>query len=107
MTTPTSAKTDMDAALANVSGSGIVVSVLNTILTNFLSIFAGYTTAAQALAGGTFTGKIIIKASATGGAGFNLPSGTAPTFPGDGDMWYDGTNFKVRLAGATLTVTTS
>ncbi len=47
----------------------------------------------------------ITVASATGAAGFNLPSGTAPTSPVNGDMWYDGTNLKVRLAGTTRTVT--
>ena len=50
-------------------------------------------------------GKVTTVASATGGAGFNLPSGTAPTSPADGDMWYDGTNLKFRVGAATKTVT--
>jgi len=55
----------------------------------------------------TFSGRVITLASATGAAGFNLPSGTAPTSPVNGDMWYDGTNLMVRLNGATKTVTVS
>jgi hypothetical protein len=50
-------------------------------------------------------GALITLASTTAGAGFRLPAGTAPTSPVDGDIWYDGTNLKVRLAGATKTVT--
>ncbi len=54
-----------------------------------------------------FLGKITTLASAIGKAGFNLPSGTAPTTPVDGDLWYDGTGLKVRIAGVTKTVTVS
>lgn len=32
-------------------------------------------------------------------------SGTAPTSPVDGDMWYDGTNVKFRVGGTTKTFT--
>ena len=56
---------------------------------------------------GTLQGIIQTIASTTTTAGINLPSGTAPTSPVDGDIWYDGTNLKVRLAGATKTVTVS
>jgi hypothetical protein len=35
----------------------------------------------------------------------NIPSGTAPTSPADGDIWYDGTNLKFRLGGTTKTFT--
>ncbi len=38
-------------------------------------------------------------ASATGTAGFTLPSGTAPTSPNNGDVWYDGTHMYGRIAG--------
>ena len=37
--------------------------------------------------GGTMTGKLVTLASATGGAGFNLPQGVAPTSPVNGDLW--------------------
>ena len=55
----------------------------------------------------TFATPLITTASATSSSGFRLPAGTAPTSPVDGDMWYDGTNLKVRLVGVTKTVTVS
>jgi len=53
----------------------------------------------------TMGGQLKTVASTTSHAGFNLPSGTAPTSPADGDMWYDGTNVKFRVGGTTKTFT--
>lgn len=39
------------------------------------------------LGGGTYTGKITTMSPVSGGAGFNLPLGTAPSSPADGDLW--------------------
>ena len=50
-------------------------------------------------------GKANFKASATSAAPINIPAGTAPTSPVDGDVWYDGTNLKFRVSGTTKTVT--
>lgn len=52
-----------------------------------------------------FGGILITVASATGSAGFRMPSGTAPTSPTAGDFWYDGTNLKFRDGGTTRTIT--
>lgn len=41
------------------------------------------------LAGATFSGKVTTSASVVGGAGFNLPSGTSPSAPINGDLWSD------------------
>jgi hypothetical protein len=49
--------------------------------------------------------KFVTQASATGLAGFNIPAGTAPTSPVNGDMWQDGTNLLFRIGGVTKTVT--
>jgi hypothetical protein len=46
-----------------------------------------------------------LAASTTAGPTLNIPSGTAPTSPSDGDMWYDGTNVKFRVGGTTKTFT--
>ena len=51
-------------------------------------------------AGDTFTGKVITKASATSGAGLNLPHGAAPTTPVNGDIWTTTTAVFARLNGA-------
>jgi hypothetical protein len=53
-------------------------------------------------AGGTFTGEITTVASASGGAGFNLPPGSAPTSPANGDMWSTSAGLYVRIAGTTV-----
>lgn len=54
------------------------------------------------LASPTFTGKVTTAASAVGGAGFNLPAGTAPTTPADGDMWTTTAGLFVRINGVTV-----
>lgn len=43
--------------------------------------------------------------SVVGQSGFNIPSGTAPTSPVDGDMWYDGAAIKFRIGASTKTFT--
>ncbi|MDQ5930940.1 MAG: Pectate lyase 3 protein, partial [Patescibacteria group bacterium] len=35
----------------------------------------------------------------------NIPSGTAPSSPVDGDIWFDGTDIKMRIGGTTKTFT--
>jgi len=53
----------------------------------------------------TLSDKVQFKASTTALATLNIPSGTAPTTPTDGDMWSDGSNLLVRLGGITYTLT--
>jgi hypothetical protein len=55
-----------------------------------------------ALSGGTLTGKVNTAASAAGGAGFNLPHGTAPTSPTNGDVWTTTAGMYVRVNGTTV-----
>jgi hypothetical protein len=50
-------------------------------------------------------GKTIVAPSTTTSASLNIPSGTAPTSPVDGDIWFDGTALKIRIGGVTKTVT--
>lgn len=49
--------------------------------------------------------KINTAASTTTQASLNVPSGTAPTSPVNGDIWSDGSDIKVRLGGVTYTLT--
>lgn len=53
----------------------------------------------------TFGGKAVTAASTTERASLNIPSGTAPTSPANGDIWSDGSNIFVRLGGVTYTLT--
>lgn len=52
--------------------------------------------------GGTMTGKLATSASTTVRAGFNIPAGTAPTSPVDGDMWSTTSGLFVRINSATV-----
>lgn len=52
----------------------------------------------------TGTANISLKASTTAYAHLNLAAGVAPTSPNNGDMWFDGTDFKVRIGGVTKTL---
>lgn len=56
------------------------------------------------LSGGTYTGPIITVASGTGAAGFNLPPGTAPTSPNNGDLYTTSTRFGGRVGSANFQV---
>ena len=58
------------------------------------------------LAGGTMTGLLNTIASASGGAGFRLPHGAAPTSPVNGDVWTTTVAFFARINGVTQTLLT-
>lgn len=47
----------------------------------------------------TFANKTLFAATTASNASLNIPSGTIPTSPNDGDIFYDGTHFYVRSAG--------
>lgn len=46
-----------------------------------------------------------IGASTTGIAHMNFVNGAAPSSPNNGDLWFDGTDFKARVGGVTKTFT--
>jgi hypothetical protein len=46
-----------------------------------------------------------IAAATTAKAQINLAAGTAPTSPNNGDIWFDGTDLKIRIGGVTKTFT--
>lgn len=54
---------------------------------------------------GTLTSFLSLAAGTTAKSQVNLASSTAPTSPVDGDIWFDGTNIFIRVAGATKTFT--
>lgn len=54
-----------------------------------------------AASGFTATGKITTVASASGNAGFNLPAGSAPSSPTNGDIWTTTSGLFSRINGAT------
>ena len=60
------------------------------------------TTQVVTFTGGTLTSALITTASAAGGAGFNMPHGTAPTSPVNGDTWTALTGLFARINGVTV-----
>jgi hypothetical protein len=50
-------------------------------------------------------GVSVLAASTTASATLRVPSGTAPTSPVNGDIWFDGTNLFMRIGGVTKTFT--
>ncbi len=61
----------------------------------------------SAFTGGTLTSKLTTIASTTGGAPANIPQGTAPTSPANGDMWTTSGGFYVQIGGSTIAITGS
>jgi hypothetical protein len=54
------------------------------------------------LSGDTMTGELVTVASASGGAGFNLPPGAAPSAPNNGDLWMTSGGLYGQVGGATV-----
>ena len=53
------------------------------------------------LAGGTLTGKLTTVGATTGASSINIPQGTKPTTPNNGDIWVDATGLFVQTNGNT------
>jgi hypothetical protein len=51
------------------------------------------------------SGTTVLAPSVTARASLRIPSGTAPTSPLNGDIWFDGTNIQMRIGGVTRTFT--
>jgi len=89
----------LTAATASVSGTATIATVAPTTVSGTPN-FSGAPTFS---AGATFqtAGKLTTRASASGGAGFNLSPGTAPSSPVNGDVWLTTTGVAARVNGAT------
>jgi hypothetical protein len=74
-------------------------------ITRGLYIAPTLTAAADFRAIEVASGITILGASTTAKASLRIPSGTAPTSPVNGDIWFDGTDIKMRIGGVTKTFT--
>jgi len=74
-------------------------------ITRCLFINPTLTAAADFRAIEVASGITILGASTTAKASLRIPSGTAPTTPTNGDIWFDGTNLKMQIGGVTKTFT--
>lgn len=80
------------------TGSGALLTGLTwSQLGSTPTTFGGY-----GITGGTLTAEIVTAASTTGSAGLNLPPGTAPTSPVNGDLWLTSAGLFARVAGVTV-----
>jgi hypothetical protein len=79
------------------------ISLLNDFASGNIKFAAGGSSTAQLTIAST--GKVLYAAATTAKAQINLASGTAPTSPVDGDIWFDGTDIKMRIGGVTKTFT--
>lgn len=52
--------------------------------------------------GGVLTGELTYAPATTSAASFNVPPGTAPSSPSNGDMWSTASGLFVRIAGSTV-----
>lgn len=57
------------------------------------------------VAGGVMTGALVTAAPTTAGSGFNLPAGTAPSSPNNGDLWSTSAGLFVEINGSTIPLT--
>ena len=53
----------------------------------------------------TATAFVDVMGSTTANSSLRIRSGSAPTSPNDGDIWFDGTDLKMRIGGVTKTFT--
>jgi hypothetical protein len=73
-------------------------------ITRGLYIVPTITAAADWRAIEVSAGVSVLAPSTTASATLRIPSGTAPTSPVNGDIWFDGTDLKIRVGGITRTI---
>ena len=90
------------------------IAILNDFATGNIKFAAGgsstehmrLTSAGNLCIGVTIGGAFLnIGAGTTAKAQINLASSTAPSSPTNGDIWFDGTNLRMRIGGVTRTFT--
>lgn len=86
---------------------GNLTTIIGSTSTNAGSIFTStglrITTLANVHTAGT--ALLDVDASTTARSSFRIRSGTAPTSPNSGDIWFDGTDLKMRVGATTKTFT--
>lgn len=89
-----------------IQGTPIIFNAGNTttnIAGRLSTVSFRFTTLANAHTDGT--ALVDLDASTTSYASLRIRSGVAPTTPNDGDIWFDGTDIKMRIGGVTKTFT--
>jgi hypothetical protein len=79
--------------VSTVQGSGIFTNLVATTLS---------ATTSAAINNLVTTGKLVTQASGASGAGLNLPPGTAPTTPVNGDLWITAVGLYAEINGSVV-----
>lgn len=87
------------------NATGLFINTFPSGVTNKYAIINAETTAKSGFGVTAPTAIVDLIGSSTSIASMRIRSGTAPTSPNDGEMWYDGTNVKFRVGGTTKTFT--
>lgn len=100
---------DVTTSNYNVAGDANGALLLNALTGQTISLRIANGADALTIAAALITAAQLLttKASASGGAGFRLPHGAAPSSPVDGDMWTTSSGLFFRQNGVTKTVTTT
>jgi hypothetical protein len=114
-TTGTGGDIFVQSTYAPTSGSGVynLIALNETInqtggangITRGIYVNPTLTAAADFRAIEVSAGTTVLAPSVTARASLRIPSGTAPTSPVNGDIWFDGTDIKMRIGGVTKTFT--
>lgn len=81
-------------------------NALRRVHDNLAAINRQFNETALLKSGGTLTGPLATAASTASAAGLNIPHGTAPTTPADGDVWTTTAGMFFRVNGTTYQVAT-
>lgn len=103
--------------LGTVTSGGATVTATASLFVNGAGSGGTSNYALYSLSGGNYFGGTIgvgtvpvtttfgqFAAATTGSSSINLASGTAPTSPVNGDMWYDGTHLQFRISSTTYQI---
>jgi hypothetical protein len=94
----------------NASGSGTVAFELANLSTRRFRILCTSTNttfeASNQTGSFVFNNRVSLPASSTTKSSLNIASGTAPTSPNDGDIWFDGTKLSLRISSTTNAIIT-
>jgi hypothetical protein len=95
-------ETSGDIAILNYFNSGNIKFAAGGSSTEQMRLTTAGNLCIGVNSGGDF---LNIAAATTAKAQINLAAGTAPTSPNNGDIWFDGTDLKMRIGGVTKTFT--
>lgn len=100
---PASIAADVSVTLPGTADTLVGRDTTDTLTNKTLTspLINGGTLTSVDINGATMTGKLNTLASATGAAGLNVPHGTAPSSPVNGDLWTTTAGFFARINGAT------